>query len=92
MEIDSTSLRCMAPSLGIPPHRHYDPSDLEDAALRLEWAKFLFRAGFRLRFSQVKKGRRGQNTTHTLRACNTTGRNPQPFLRAGCLLVVGCLP
>lgn len=43
----------MAPSLGIPPHRHYDPSDLQDAGLRLGWAKFLFRAGYRLRYPQA---------------------------------------
>lgn len=56
MEIDVGSLRCMAPSLGIPPSRHYDPSDGEDAALRLDWAKFLFRAGYRLRYRQVRRG------------------------------------
>ncbi|CAN0523871.1 unnamed protein product [Ectocarpus sp. 8 AP-2014] len=55
MEIDVGSLRCVAPALGIPPNRHYDPSDAEDAALRLEWAKVLFRAGYRLRFPQVSK-------------------------------------
>lgn len=55
MEIDVGSLRCMAPSLGIPSHRHYDPTDVDDAALRLEWAKILFRAGYRLRFPQVRQ-------------------------------------
>ncbi|CAB1109770.1 unnamed protein product [Ectocarpus sp. CCAP 1310/34] len=56
MEIDVGSLRCVAPALGIPPNRHYDPSDAEDAALRLEWAKVLFRAGYRLRFPQETTG------------------------------------
>lgn len=55
MDIDTGSLRCMTPSLGIPPHRHYDPSDQEDAGLRLEWAKFLFRAGYRLRYPQASE-------------------------------------
>lgn len=64
MEIDVGSLRCMAPSLGIPPHRHYDPSDVEDAALRLQWAKFLFRAGHRLRYPQVRGYR--ENTDRQL--------------------------
>ncbi|CAM9991067.1 unnamed protein product [Scytosiphon promiscuus] len=56
MEIDVGSLRCMAPSLGIPSHRHYDPGDVEDSALRLDWAKILFRAGYRLRFPQETTG------------------------------------
>ncbi|CAM9539146.1 unnamed protein product, partial [Laminaria digitata] len=56
MEIDVGSIRCMAPSLGIPPSRHYDPSDAEDAALRLDWARFLFRAGYRLRYPQETTG------------------------------------
>lgn len=53
MDADVGSLRCTAPALGIPPGRHYDPTDMEDAALRMDWAKFLFRAGYRLRYPQA---------------------------------------
>lgn len=67
MDIDVGSLRCMAPSLGIPAHRHYDPSDAEDAALRLEWAKLLFRSGYRLRYPQARDTQRYDTSVHQLR-------------------------
>lgn len=89
----------MAPSLGIPPHRHYDPSDLEDAALRLEWAKFLFRAGFRLRFSQVKEnahtgkqaaGDKTNTTQHTHALRESIHHDWDEAPCRCCVLAVGC--